>query len=210
MTKKVAWSLVAVLVVVAGAGSIYAIKAPQESSVRIIQADNTVAGGLVSAASPSSVTITKQDNTSVTFGITSSTKITSQVAAGQTGKGVADLLVGTMILVTPSTDSPLDAAAISFVPIPSAPVFSAGGPFVSVSGTVTAKNATSLTVKGLDNSTNVVLLDKDTQILSTVTEGEKGKTVSNITVGSYIQSSGISGAGDLKAQSVVFMAPANI
>ena len=208
MIKKIVWSFVGVLViaVVIGLGYSYSIHI-SPLAAPIVRPDNSVAGGPISSVSASSITISKQDGTSATFSVTPSTMVISQVAAGQTGKSVADLANGTMVLVIPSNTNPATAQSISIVPIPAMPAASGAAALTTIAGTVTAVSSGSLTVATAEGPKVPVQLGKDTQLLSNVVSGQKGKIQSDIKAGDAVQVTGIMGATGIAAQSILFMTP---
>lgn len=81
--------------------------------------DNSVLAGPVSAVSPSSITITKQDGTSATVVIASTTQVILSGQDGQHGtlKSVSDIAAGMMVLIT-SDQSGAPAQSILIVSPP--------------------------------------------------------------------------------------------
>jgi hypothetical protein len=210
MIKKIVWSFVAVLVLAVVASLVFSyrsgVQEPDTTITHFIYTNNSVLSGAVTAISASSVTVTKQDGTSATLGITADTQVVSQVSAGQTGKSASAITPGTLVLVIPSPTDASVAQTITIVPSPTPPAISASmGPPANITGTVTAKGATSMTLR-TQGGTATVFYSKDTPVFTNVLAGQKGKSLGDIKVGTMIQVSGTTGSTGVTAGSVRVLA----
>ena len=84
------------------------------------QPDNSVLAGPVQTSSAASITITKQDGSTVTLGITPSTHIymTSASSTATHSALVSDIVVGNVVIITPSI---ADATVADSIVIMAAP-----------------------------------------------------------------------------------------
>ena len=151
------------------------------------------------------ITVQIQDGSQKTFSVSSSTQVMSQVASGQTGKSLATLAPGTRVLLIPDDSNPTSAASISVVPMAPPPPVGASGTPISVDGTLVSKTASSfvLAVQGSGNVT--VLINTGTAILSNVSAGQVGKSLSDTAAGAMLQVSGTTGVKGVTANAVVIL-----
>jgi hypothetical protein len=134
MIKKIVLSFVGV-VVLAAVGSAayyyyypdvpppeYTLNTSMPPGAQLAKPDNKVPAGSVSAVTTDSVTITKQDGTTATFSIASSTVILmpGQDTAAPAHKNASDIKTGMMVLVTPSQSNAAVVQSIVVVPAPPA------------------------------------------------------------------------------------------
>lgn len=170
--------------------------------------------GTVTAISADSISIRQQDGAQKTFAISPSTLVISQVTSGQTGKGIADITTGTLVILRPSPEAPgfLYSIQISLAggPPPTAPAAAPSGPPVSFMGTVVSVGPSTLVVKPEDQSAASVqvTITPDTAIRSNVLAGQEGKTFEDIKAGSPVFVAGTTGSdAGVVANSVQVLVP---
>lgn len=129
--KLIIYSGVIVALLVIGGGGLYAYNyvttdtpptfVPQ--NITDSQPDSSVLAGPVQKSSATSITITKQDGAEITLGITASTRLFIESASSTTHVAtIKDLMVGKVVLITPTASDPSVAESISIVaPPPTAP-----------------------------------------------------------------------------------------
>ncbi len=148
----------------------------------------------VTAITPTSITVQTGFNKTKTFAISSDTLIYSAVLAGQTGKGLSDIKVGGAITVNVSATDPGKASSLVFVRDPSfqlAPEES----IISVTGNITNLTGSAITImpSGPAPVTPVtVTFDASTKIITQVTAGQQGRSLSE---GIVVTASGLMTAG---------------
>jgi hypothetical protein len=129
MIKKSIVSVIVLLVLVAAAAAAYLYYAPAPVSLptTIVEQlppaatpDNSVIAGPVTAVSASSITVKKQDGTSVSLTLATSTQIVMAGDNGQAGtvKKAGDIKLGVMVLVTPSKSDASVALSVVLLPAP--------------------------------------------------------------------------------------------
>jgi hypothetical protein len=126
-------------------------------------------GGVVTALTSTSITVTSPSGTATTFTITSSTTVTKDRSATT----LADLALGDEVHVMPSAAGSTTAARIDIVQ-------------PSVMGKVTAVSGDSITVTGPNNTSATVIVSNAT----TYNKGGASATLADVTVGSSIFAEG--------------------
>jgi hypothetical protein len=210
MVKKIILTLVVITVLglAAYVAYFFTMKAAvtlSDSSVPVSMTNKPAIIGTFISATPTNVIVQLQDGSQKTLNVSSSTQVISQVASGQTGKSLADLTSGTMVLVIPQDSDETSATSISVVPMPPPPSASASGTPVSVDGTLVGKTPSSLTLEVQGGDTITVLINKNTTVLSNVLPGQVGKSISDIVAGMALQISGATGTNGVNANSIVVL-----
>lgn len=142
------------------------------------------AAGTIVSATPQSITVaTKGGNQ--TFVISASTIVKSVVAAGEVGKNVSQLTPGMQVLVVSMQSDPTTAQTIN-VPPPPPPTAPAIGA-VGLSGSMVSVSESTLTLKLGDGTTKKVAVNAKTEVLSNVSAGQTGTTLSGIPASSSVQ-----------------------
>jgi hypothetical protein len=126
-------------------------------------------GGVVTALTSTSITVTDPSGTATTFAITSTTKVTKDRSAAS----IADLAVGDEVHVVPSAAGSTTAGRIDIVQ-------------PSVMGTVTALNGDSITIAGPNGTSATVIVSSAT----TYTKDGASATLADLTVGSVLFAEG--------------------
>jgi len=126
-------------------------------------------GGVVTALTSTSLTVTDPSGTAATFTITSSTTVTKDRAAA----AIADLAVGDQVHVMPSAAGSMNAARIDIVQ-------------PSVMGKVTAISGATITIAGPNSTSATVIVSSAT----TYTKDGASATLADVTVGSSIFAEG--------------------
>jgi len=145
------------------------------------------AGGTVKSVDANSATVTLPDGTTKTLALTGSTMYTMN------GKPAtaADLKTGTRIHATGTVDGSGNFTATKVEIAPA-----------EVHGTVTAKTATTVTVKDASGATVTINVDGSTTY---ATRGNTSATLADVAVGNGLEAEGtLAGDGSLKATSVRF------
>jgi hypothetical protein len=170
--------------------------------------------GTVSAVSSDSISIRQQqDGAQKTFAISSTTLIISQVSAGETGKSLADIREGTLVILRPSPESPGTLASIQIsaagTGAPGAGAPAQGGTPVSLQGTVVTASPSMLVVKpqGAGAENVKVAVTGSTVIRSNVLAGQKGKTYDDIASGTLVFVAGVTTDAGVTASSVQVLVP---
>ncbi|HEY1222307.1 MAG TPA: DUF5666 domain-containing protein, partial [Acidimicrobiales bacterium] len=149
-------------------------------------------GGVVTALTSNSVTVTDPAGTATTFTITSSTTVTKDRRAAT----IADLAVGDEVRIRPSAAGSTTAAGIDVVQ-------------PSVMGKVTAVSGDAITVSGPNTTSTTVIVSSAT----TYTKDGASATLADVTVGSSIFAEGSFASSSetnvLDATSVGIGVPAN-
>lgn len=150
--------------------------------------DSGAVAGAVTAASPTSITITERSGTSATFTIDSTTKVTEGSAVAT----AAALATGERVVITPSTTTASLAASIAIR-------------LSRVEGKVSAVNGNTISVTVEDGLSQSVVVSSTTAF----TKGGASATLADVVVGSKIEASGVvnTGANALEALSVRISAP---
>jgi hypothetical protein len=126
-------------------------------------------GGVVTALTSTSITVTDPSGTASTFTITSSTPVTKDRATA----AIADLAVGDEVHVMPSAEGSSTAARIDIVQ-------------PSVMGKVTAVNGDTITIAGPNSTSATVIVSNAT----TYTKDGASASLADVTVGSSIFAEG--------------------
>ncbi|MFZ1063184.1 MAG: DUF5666 domain-containing protein [Acidimicrobiales bacterium] len=150
------------------------------------------AGGVVTALTSDSITVTDPSGTATTFSFTSATTVTKDRSAAST----SDLAVGEEVHVVPSAKGSTSAARIDIVQ-------------PSVMGKVTAVSGDDITLTGPNGTSTTVIVSSTT----TYTKDGASASLSDVTVGSSIFAEGSfassSDTSTLDATSVGIGAPTN-
>jgi hypothetical protein len=126
-------------------------------------------GGVVTALTSTSITISDPSGTTTTYTITSSTTVTKDRVTA----AIADLAVGDEVHVVPSASGSTTAASIAIVE-------------PSVMGKVTAVSGDTITISGPNSSSATVIVSSAT----TYTKDRASATLADVTVGSSIFAEG--------------------
>lgn len=147
----------------------------------------------VLAITPSSIVVQTGFNKTRTFAVAGDIPVFSAVAAGQTGKGLDDMRVGSRVVVYWHTTDPQKASSLAFARDRSLEPSSYEAN-LSLAGVVTKLTDTDVTVTSADVSVSpvTIALDASTKILAIVTSGQQGKSLSE---GITVVASGLETAG---------------
>lgn len=126
-------------------------------------------GGVVTALTGTSITVSDPSGTTTTFAITASTTVTKDRVAAS----VADLALGDEVRVMPTASGSTTAASIAIVE-------------PSVMGTVTAVSGDTITISGRNDTSATVVVSSAT----TYTKDSASATLADVTVGSSIFAEG--------------------
>jgi len=124
--------------------------------------------------------------------------------------GLASAKAGTQLVVTFDKTSPSVVANMQLLTPPSPPpALAAGSTFASLSGTVVSHSAISLVIqKQPDNAKVTVALSKNTKVISNVSAGQTGKTLSSLQDGaSYVMVQAVQTGTTYNAFSVQILVP---
>lgn len=216
MNKKlIIQAVIVVVVIVVGAAAVAYFKHGPNSSEVALDPNLVAPSGSVMAISADSISIQQQDGLQKTFSVSPETRVISQVSSGQVGKGLADIAVGTMVIIRPSTSNSAAADSIEI----SAALGASGsasessspsGTPVSLLGSVVSISPSALVVKPEGATTSVqVTVTKQTVVRSNVLAGEKGKTYEDIAVGSPVFVAGTTGGDSVIANSIQLLVVVN-
>jgi hypothetical protein len=210
--KTIIEAAVAVAVIAAGAFAYMHYKQGAEPAA--FDPNLVAPAGTVTAISPSSISIRQQDGAQKTFAIGPDTLVISQVAAGETGKSLADITAGTLVILRPSPANPGALASIQISgagapPAPGAAAAAPSGPPVSFMGTVVTVSPSALVIKPQEpNAEDVeVAITAGTVVRSNVLAGQKGKTFEDIAAGTPVFIAGTTGDAGVTANIVQVLVP---
>ena len=217
MNKKlIIQAVIVAAVIVAGAAAVIYFKHSANSPETALDPNVVAPSGSVTAISADSISIQQQDGLKKTFSISPETRIVSQVSSGQTGKGLADIHEGDLVIIRPSTSDSSAADSIQLSAGPAAPAAAdasaPSGTPASFIGSVVSISPSALVVKPEGATTSVqVSVTPQTVVRSNVLAGEKGKTYEDIKVGSPVFVAGTA-TGDgsvVTAASIQVLVPIN-
>jgi hypothetical protein len=143
------------------------------TAIEITAARPMMLGGVVTAVTPTSVTVTGGNGTSSTFVITAATTFSE----GSTTVPATDLGVGDRVGIEVTSTNPTTATSINIAP-------------ARVSGQVTAISGDTITIADHKGATSTILVSSTT----TYTTGGAAGTLTDVTVGSVVSAEGTIGA----------------
>jgi hypothetical protein len=132
------------------------------------------AGGVVSAVSSSSITVTDRSGTATTFAITATTTVTKDRASAS----ISDLVVGDQVRIIPTAAGSTTAQSIDIEQ-------------PSVMGKVTAVSGDTISVAGPNGTSETVVASGST----TYTKSSASATLADVTVGASIFAQGTFASG---------------
>lgn len=142
--------------------------------------DGQCLGGKVTAVSATSLTVTDPSGTATTYALTSSTTFTKDGASAT----AADVTVGSFVRITVASTSATTATAVDIdTDAPGTNPGPQGAWGHMAGGTVTAVNASSITVKDLSGTSTTYTLTSST----TVTKERQSATLADVTVGESVR-----------------------
>lgn len=208
MNKKIIYLLaviVAVLALVAGlAFRMHPAGAPAAQNN---MPKNTAALGVLTASTQDSITIMLKDGASKTFILSTTTQVVTRVRAGEVGKSLAQIPAGAQVLVQPSDKNASAAQSVSVMPQPVVANNDSAGPPVVLTGIIVSTTTTSLTINTAGDPALHLALTKDITVLSNVLAGQKGKTLADMPLGSYVQVFGVTGPKGVVVRSIQLLVP---
>jgi hypothetical protein len=178
-----------------------------ENAQQVPATDNPAVIGQLQSFAVNSITLKLQDSSTKTFSVSTTTKVITQVTSGQTGKRLAEIAPGTTILVQPHELNSTVADMVSVVPLSAVSAQDPAGPPVFVSGILVSVTDNSVVLNTTQDPALRVSITKDTDILSNVLAGERGKTLKEATAGMYVQVSGVATSKGLVAKSIQLLVP---
>lgn len=206
MDKKTLIPLVAALAVILLSIGAYALFGGSRGAQGGLPKNPPVVG-LLKASTGDSVTITLGDNSERTFAVSADTRIVSRVASGEVGKALAEIAPGTPVMIQPHAPNAAEADSVNILSMPSAQGASPGGPMTAVVGTIVSTSTGSIIIKTDTDSQARIIITTDTVFLSDVLAGQKGRTLSDAALGTYVQVLGTAGAQGLAARTVQILMP---
>lgn len=203
MDKKIAILLAAAAVVgvlLVGAYMLYSGSAPGGQGANIPIRPGVL--GTLKTSTSASVTIALQDGSERTFAVSEGTHIITRVSGGEIGKTLAQMESGATLLVMPGAADSSSAASVSHIPVLSVPAPSPAGPPVSTTGKVVNMTASAIIIETQSGGIVSVVVPESALVYSNVLAEQKGKTYSDITLGTQVVVSGVASVNGLIADSI--------
>ena len=203
--QKTLWAaLVTLLCILALAAGVYLYTKHQSAGTIVAPATIPItppAAGTITSVTPTTITVATQGGGTRTVAITPSTTVHSVVASGVMSSGLADLSVGTVVLIIPVAGDPNTAASINLPP-PTPAATPASATSIAFSGKVSAISPTDITLTLAGGITKKILTNSKTIVLSNVSAGEMGKALSDLT-GLQVQVLGVSSNSSVTAETIL-------
>lgn len=158
----------------------------------------TIITTLVSTTADS-VSVTLHNGSQKTFTVPADIAITAEVKGNAPAPSLSTIMPGIQLRLTLPNQNANNAGAISVFSIVPPPALSPLGPNVQISGTVTARTATTLTLH-TDTGIVQVLLATSTAVYTRVVTGQTGKLANDIVVGDSVNIVGVAGSNGLTAE----------
>jgi hypothetical protein len=160
------------------------------------------------SATPTSITIKTKDGAVQSFSLSAVTPVISQVAAGKSGKSLADIVPGTELLIIPMPNDPTTARSINVLPPPPYDTSAGieGTPFI-LQGTIIEVKGNSFSLQTQDGTKGLTIAPTTT-FVSNVVAGQIGKGKNALVPGISAVAGGIQSAdGAMHLQIVQLLVP---